>query len=118
MKALHDAGVPIVAGTDGAVPGFSVLRSIELAVQAGLTPMDALRTATSVPAKAMKLDREVGTIEAGKRADLVVLDANPLIDITNIRRTRWVVAQGRIFDPSQLWTAAGWGRVSFPQNPR
>jgi imidazolonepropionase-like amidohydrolase len=110
LKALHDAGVPIVAGTDGAVPGFSVLRSIELAVQAGLTPMDALRTATIVPAKAMNVDKEVGTIEAGKRADLVVLDANPLIDIANIRRTRWVVAQGRMFDPTQLWTAAGWGR--------
>jgi len=103
VKALHDAGVPIVAGTDGAVPGFSVLRSIELAVQAGLTPMEALRTATSIPAKAMNLDSEVGTIEPGKRADLVVLDANPLTDISNIRRTRWVVVGGR---------------VRFPQIPR
>jgi len=99
VKALHDAGVPIVAGTDGAVPGFSVLRSIELAVQAGLTPMEALRTATSIPAKAMNLDSEVGTIEPGKRADLVVLDANPLTDISNIRRTRWVVVGGRVSFP-------------------
>jgi imidazolonepropionase-like amidohydrolase len=110
FQALHAAGVPIVAGTDGAVPGHSVLRALELSVQAGLTPMDALRTATVVPARAMRLDREVGTIEPGKRADLVVLDANPLADISNVRRIRWVVAQGRLYEPAGLWNAAGWKR--------
>jgi imidazolonepropionase-like amidohydrolase len=110
FKALHAAGVPIVAGTDGAVPGHSVLRALELSVQAGLTPMDALRTATVVPARAMGLDKDVGTIEPGKRADLVILDANPLADISNVRRIRFVVAQGRIYEPAELWKAAGWGR--------
>jgi imidazolonepropionase-like amidohydrolase len=110
FKALHDAGVPIVAGTDGAVPGHSVLRALELSVQAGLTPLDAIRTATAVPARVMGLEKEVGTIEAGKRADLVVLDANPLAEISNVRRIRWVVAQGRIYEPATLWRAAGWGK--------
>ena len=110
FKALHDAGVPIVAGTDGAVPGYSVLRALELSVAAGLAPIDALRTATVVPARAMGLDKEVGTIEAGKRADLVILDANPLADISNVRRIRWVVAQGRMYEPAALWRAAGWGK--------
>jgi imidazolonepropionase-like amidohydrolase len=107
IKALHDAGVPIVAGTDGAVPGHSLLRSIELFVEAGLTPLQALQTATSVPARAMGLDRDSGTIEVGKRADLVVLDANPIADIRNIRRTRWVVAAGRLYEVAPLWRAAG-----------
>jgi imidazolonepropionase-like amidohydrolase len=109
IKTLYDAGVPVVAGTDGAVPGHSVLRSIELFVEAGLSPMQALQAATSVPAGAMRLDADSGTIAAGKRADLVVLDANPLADIRNIRRIRWVVTAGRVYDVAPLWRAAGFG---------
>jgi imidazolonepropionase-like amidohydrolase len=103
IKALHDAGVPIVAGTDGAVPGHSLLRSIELFVEAGLTPMEALQSATIVPARAMGLEQDSGTIEPGKRADLLVLDASPLADVGNIRRARWVVAGGRLYGVAQLW---------------
>ncbi len=109
FKAVHAAGVPVVAGTDGAVPGFSVLRAIELSVQAGLTPIEAIRTATIGPAKAMKVEKDVGTIEVGKRADLVIFDANPVADIANLRRIRWVVAQGRLYETAGLWRAAGWG---------
>ncbi len=107
VKALFDAGVPIVAGTDGALPGYSVLRSIEMYVDAGLTPMQAIQSATSVPAAVMGLSKDSGTIEAGKRADLIVLDADPLTDIRNIRKLRWVVANGRAMDPAGLWRAAG-----------
>ncbi|HZP48281.1 MAG TPA: amidohydrolase family protein [Vicinamibacterales bacterium] len=103
VKALHDAGVPIVAGTDEGVPGHSVHREVELYVEAGLTPMEALQAATIVSARAMKLDAELGTIEAGKRADLVVLDANPLEDIHNIRRVRWTISGGRAYDAAALW---------------
>ncbi len=103
VKALHDAGVPIVAGTDEGVPGHSVHREIELYVEAGLTPMAALQAATVVPARAMKLDDELGTIEPGKRADLVVLDANPLDDIHNVRRVRWTIHDGRVYDAAALW---------------
>jgi imidazolonepropionase-like amidohydrolase len=107
MKALFDAGVPIVAGTDGALPGYSLLRSIEMYVEAGLTPMQAIQSATSVPANAMGLSADAGTIEAGKRADLIVLNADPLADIRNIRKLRWVVANGRVMEPEGLWRAAG-----------
>jgi imidazolonepropionase-like amidohydrolase len=81
IRALHEAGVPIVPGTDEGIPGFSLYRELELYVKAGMTPMDAIRSATAVSARAMRLDEKVGTLEAGKLADLLVLDANPLEDI-------------------------------------
>lgn len=107
VKALFDAGVPIVAGTDGALPGYSVARSIEMYVEAGLTPMQAIESATRVPAAAMGRSRDSGTIEVGKRADLVVLNANPLDDIRHVRDMRWVVADGRMLVPAPLWKTAG-----------
>jgi len=111
VKALFDAGVPIVAGTDGAVPGYSLLRSLELYVEAGLTPMQALQSATLVPAQAMGLAAESGTLATGKRADFSVLEADPLRDISNIRRVRWVGTDGRILAVAGLWPIAGF-RVS------
>ena len=107
VKALHDGGIPMVAGTDGGVPGHSLLRTLELYVEAGLTPAQALATATTIPARVMGLEKDVGTVEAGKRADLLVLDADPLESISNIRKSRWVVANGRLYDPRALWRAAG-----------
>src|SRR4029077_9107911 len=85
IKAMHDAGVTIVAGTDYGLPGFSLLRELELYVEAGLTPLEAIRAATVVPAEVMGMSAEVGSIAPGKRADLVILDADPLADIRNIR---------------------------------
>lgn len=107
IAALHHAGVPIVAGTDQAVPGYSVYRELELYVKAGFTPMEALQAATIVPARVMKVDAETGTIEAGKRADLDVLDGNPLDDIHNIRSVRMVVANGVLYQSGTLWHTAG-----------
>jgi len=107
VKAMHDAGVPIVAGTDDGVPGHSLHREIELYVEAGITPMDALRAATAVPATAMGMANDVGTIEVGKRADLLILDGDPLVDIANIRTGRWVVARGRMYETAELWRLAG-----------
>ena len=89
------------------MPGYSVYREIELYVQAGFTPMEALQAATLVPARAMKVDRESGTVEVGKRADLDILDANPLENIHNIRSVRWVVANGVLYDPAPLWESVG-----------
>jgi imidazolonepropionase-like amidohydrolase len=103
VKALHDAGVPIVVGTDEGIPGHSVHREIELYVEAGFTPMEALQAATIVSARAMKMDGELGTIERGKRADLVVLNANPLDAIRNIRSVRWTISDGRVYDAPTLW---------------
>lgn len=107
IRALYDAGVPIVPGTDEGVPGFSLYRELELYVKAGMTPMDAIRSATAVSARAMRLDEKVGTLEPGKLADLLVLDANPLDDIANIRRVRLVMKGGVLYDSAALWRAAG-----------
>jgi hypothetical protein len=103
VGALHRAGVPVVVGTDQTVPGHSVHREMELYVEAGFTPMEALQAATLVPARAMRVDKEVGTIEAGKRADLVVLGANPLENISNIRKTERVMEGGVFYDCASLW---------------
>jgi imidazolonepropionase-like amidohydrolase len=90
LKKLSDAGVPIAMGTDtgptGRFQGYFELMEIEMMVEAGLTPRQALASATRDAARCMKLDRELGTIEPGKWADFVVLDANPLTDIANVRR--------------------------------
>jgi imidazolonepropionase-like amidohydrolase len=107
LRALHAAGVPIVAGTDEGVPGHSLHREIELYVEAGLTPLEAIRAATAVPARVMGMEGEVGTIEVGKRADLVVLGGNPLETIANIRAVRSVISQGRMYDCGQLWRVVG-----------
>lgn len=110
VKAAVDAGLLVVAGTDKGVPGFSLQRELEIYVQGGLTPLQAIQTATIMPARALKMDKDLGTIEVGKRADLVVLDANPLENISNVRATRMVVANGRLYDCAMLWTAAGFGK--------
>ena len=107
VAALHRAGVPIVAGTDQAVPGHSVHREMELYVEAGFTPMEALQAATMVPARVMGLEKEVGTLEVGKRADLVILGADPLDNISNIRRIESVIQGGAIYDCAALWRSVG-----------
>jgi imidazolonepropionase-like amidohydrolase len=108
LRALHAAGIPIVAGTDMGVPGFSIVREIELYERAGLTRMEALRAATAVPAEVMKQSHEVGTIEAGKRADLVVLDKNPLESLRNLNSIRFVMKAGVMYRTADLAKAIGY----------
>lgn len=101
------AGVRIVAGTDGPgigrlTPGFGLHHELELLVQAGLSPLDAIRAATLYAALALRQDAKLGTIEEGKLADLVVLDADPLADIRNTRRISSVVSRGRLLDRASL----------------
>jgi imidazolonepropionase-like amidohydrolase len=107
VRVLHQAGVPIVAGTDQAVPGFSLDREIELYVQAGFTPMEAIQAATLVPARAMGMEKDSGTIEAGKRADVILVDGNPLENISDIRKVNAVFAAGKMYQPAALWSAVG-----------
>ena len=90
VRLLRDAGVPILPGTDQAPDGASLHRELELLVEAGLSPAEAIAAATSPAAAFLGLSEELGTIETGKRADLVLLDGDPLADIANTRRLpRW-----------------------------
>jgi imidazolonepropionase-like amidohydrolase len=107
VNALRRAGVPIVTGTDQVVPGHSIARELELEVRGGFTPMQALEAASIVAARAMGLAEESGTIERGKRADLVLLDGDPLADISAVRRVSAVVTRGRMYLPAPLWRSAG-----------
>lgn len=111
---MHERGVPIGAGTDTpillAVPGYSLHVELEQLVAAGLSPLEALRAATVVPAEFFGIENDIGTIDPGKQADLVLLDADPLSDITNTRRISAVVSKGRLLDPAVL--AAELGQVS------
>jgi imidazolonepropionase-like amidohydrolase len=107
VRLLHQAGVPIVAGTDQAVPGYSLDREIELYVQAGFTPMEAIQAATLVPARAMGMEKDSGTIEVGKRADVILVDGNPLQNISDIRKVSTVFAAGKMYQPAALWSSVG-----------
>jgi hypothetical protein len=103
---LHRAGVPILAGTDElnpyVFPGFSLHDELALLVKAGLSPRDALRAATINPAKFLGKEATMGTVEAGKTADLVLLDADPLADIANTKKIRAVISRGRLLDREAL----------------
>ncbi len=106
VGAEHRAGVALLAGTDPwndhVEAGFSLHDELGLFVEAGLSPLDALRTATSAPAEFFGREHELGAIKAGYLADLVLLDANPAEDIANTRRISAVVANGRVFDRGAL----------------
>jgi imidazolonepropionase-like amidohydrolase len=107
VAALHRAGVPFLAGTDTVAgvyifPGFSLHDELGLLVQAGFTPLEALRSATLLPAEYLSMSDRLGRIEKGKLADLVLLDENPLEDIANTRKIRAVIAAGRYFSREDL----------------
>lgn len=97
-------GVTILAGTDGAYPqgGEALHSELELLVKAGLTPLQALQAASRDAARAMGVSKEVGTIEVGKTADLVLLDADPLVDISNTQKIDAVVLHGHLFSKDEL----------------
>ena len=107
VKVLFDKGIPVMAGTDMGFPGYSLARELELYVQAGLKPMEALQTATIIPATVMGMDKITGTIRAGRHADLLILDADPLADIRNIRKVWKVIKEGQEYDPHVLHRMVG-----------
>lgn len=115
LKA-HNAGVATAIGSKGgclppflaAFHGVSTIREIELVAEAGMPPMDAICSATRVPAEMMGISHLVGTVEVGKRADLLVLGEDPLTDVGAYRRsTRWVVRDGDARTPSEWMAAEG-----------
>jgi imidazolonepropionase-like amidohydrolase len=107
IRRLHAAGVVMVAGTDQGIPGYSLHREIELYVEAGFTPLEALQSATIHAARAVGRERDVGSLQVGRRADVVLLDADPLADIRNTRRVWRTVAAGVVYEPAPLWRSVG-----------
>ncbi|MBZ5524778.1 MAG: amidohydrolase family protein [Acidobacteriia bacterium] len=107
IGVMHRSGVPLLAGTDTAagvdvLPGSSLHTEMEYMVEAGLSPMDALQTATRNPAEFLGLQKDLGTIAKGKIANLVLLEANPLEDIRNTRKISAVILNGRLLDRAEL----------------
>jgi imidazolonepropionase-like amidohydrolase len=103
---MHRAGVPIVAGTD-AIAGFTLQRELELYVQAGMSPSEALRTATWNGARYAGVLDDRGSIAVGKRADLILVDGDPTADIADIRRVALVIKGDVAYYPSEIHEALG-----------
>jgi imidazolonepropionase-like amidohydrolase len=108
---MHQRGVPIGAGTDTpiylAIPGYSLHAELEQLVASGLAPIEALRAATVRPAEFFGIEDDIGTIDPGKRADLVLLDADPLLSITNTRQISGVISKGKFYAVEELLAALG-----------
>jgi hypothetical protein len=106
VRMMQECGVEIMAGTDTGdpytIPGVTLHRELELLVKAGLTPMQAIQSATSIPARHLGWDQSVGTVKKGMVADLVLLDANPLDDVRHVSRISGVAVRGRYLSKPQL----------------
>jgi len=106
VQALHKAGAGILLGTDAAqsyhIPGYSIHEELVMLVEAGLSPYEAIEAGTRNAAEAMGKSDEFGTIEAGKRADLILLEDNPLDDVSNIQNRAGVMVRGRRLTEEQL----------------
>jgi imidazolonepropionase-like amidohydrolase len=103
---MYRAGIPIVAGTDG-LEGFTLQRELELYVQAGLTPAQALQVATLNGARYTRTLDQRGTIAPGKQADLILVDGDPTTNIADIRKVALVITQGKWMSPSEIYGALG-----------
>ena len=101
------AGIPVVAGTDNFAPGFGHFLELETYQKyGGLTPLEAIQTATIIPATVMGKGEETGTLEIGKEADIAILDKNPLTNIANLRSVSAVMTNGNYYESEPLWEAA------------
>jgi len=105
---LHRAGVPVVAGTDGS--GLELVRELELYVESGFTPAEALAAATIVPARIVGTDNRTGSIAVGKDADLALVEGDPSRTIGDLRRVRVVMMDGKLMDADKLRAAVGISR--------
>lgn len=105
-KRMYDAGIPILAGTDS-LAGIMLHRELELEVQAGIPAAKSLQIATLNAARLLKQDRELGSIAAGKHADFLMVDGNPVERISDIRRCRLVMKDGTLYNSADLYAAMG-----------
>jgi imidazolonepropionase-like amidohydrolase len=101
-KMLYDHGVTIMSGTDipnlGLIPGISLHHELELLVKSGINPLNVIKIATGNGAEALGILDDVGTIESGKQADMIILNANPIINIRNIGAIEGVIEDGQFFN--------------------
>ena len=114
-RDMASEGVGILAGCDGLIAGFCVHDELVAMVRGGMLPLAALQSATLNPARYLGLTQTVGTVAPGQAADLVLLDANPLADITNLRRIRAVVVAGRLLDRNELDNVLAQAKVAASQ---
>ena len=110
-RALHAAGAPIALGSDAPqffnVPGFSIHHEMEMMVAAGLTPYEVLATGTREPARYFGTPEAFGTVEPGRRADLILLEANPLDDVANVQRRAGVMVRGQWLPEADIQSRLG-----------
>jgi hypothetical protein len=106
LRALHEGGAKIAFGTDSPqlfnVPGFSIHHEMPIMVQCGFTPFEVLQSATVKPAEYFGTTNETGTIAKGKRADLILLEANPLESVANVAKRAGVMVHGRWLPESEI----------------
>jgi hypothetical protein len=106
IKVMHQAGITIVPGTDD-FPGFALHRELELYAQAGISNADVLKSATIVSARVAGRDKDFGTVEIGKKANLVLIDGNPLQNISDIRKVELTFKGGNMYEPKALYSSYG-----------
>lgn len=108
LKLLHQSGVTIVPGTDD-FPGFALHRELELYALAGIPNADVLRAATITSARVAGKDKEAGTVEVGKNANLILIDGDPLKNISDVRKVELTIKNGSLFEPKALYASYGFG---------
>jgi imidazolonepropionase-like amidohydrolase len=122
VAKMHKAGVPFLAGTDEGnpyiFPGFSLHDELGLLVKAGFSPIEAIQAATLNPARYLGQENRLGTVEPGKEADLLLLDADPRLDIANTKKIAAVVARGRIYDRAALDAMLKAAEIKKPQEAK
>jgi hypothetical protein len=113
VKKMHDAGVPLVAGSDD-IGGFTLHRELELYVMAGISPADTLRIATWNGGRYSQVLENAGSISPGKQADMILVDGDPITNISDIRKVSMVMKSGKIHFPAELYEAIGIKRFVEP----
>jgi imidazolonepropionase-like amidohydrolase len=103
---LYSRGVSIVPGTDG-LPGFLYHRELELYVRSGIPAAEVLRMATIKSAEITGVSAEFGSIEVGKQADLILIEGNPIADISDIRKIAWTMKAGKLYYAKELYGSMG-----------
>ena len=106
LKAIYDAGVTIIPGTD-ALAGYTLHHELELYARAGIPPAEVLRMATWTPALVMGVDKDRGVVAPGKLADMILVDGDPTKNIQDISRITTVIKEGKVYDPVAVEKALG-----------